>query len=117
MRLSKIEEQPFIFGRHDFVMPVMRVRFVPHISSKNRERVAMMTIPSDHLPTCVAAGENNCKSQSKTTPPINTRESLFCSHRPMAGLVYSNTSRRQAHSAVATGIPQVDLRREQQTQR
>src|SRR3954464_7569947 len=97
-------------------MPVMRVRFVPYISSKNRERVAMMTIPGDHLPTCVPAGENNCKSQSKSTPQINTRKSLFCSHRPIAALVYFNTSRRRAHRAVATRIAQVYLRREQQTQ-
>ena len=35
MRLSKIEKQPFIFVRYDFVTPVMRFRFVP-----NRTQVA-----------------------------------------------------------------------------
>ena len=67
MRLSKIEKQPFIFGRYDFVTPVMRFRFMPNISSKNGERVAMIAIAGDHLPTCVAAGEKDCQRQSAAT--------------------------------------------------
>src|SRR5947207_775200 len=58
MRLSKIEKQPFIFCRYDLVTPVTHFRFMPHISSKNGERVAMIAIAGDHLPTCVAAIED-----------------------------------------------------------
>ena len=63
MRLSKIEKQPFIFGRHDFVTPVMRFRFMPNISSKNGECVPMIAIAGDDLPTCVAAGEQDCQQK------------------------------------------------------
>ena len=70
MRLSKIEKQPFIFGRYDFVTPVMRFRFMPHISSKNGQRISMIAIAGDHLPTCVAAGEKNCESQSCHGPKV-----------------------------------------------
>ena len=76
MRLSKIEKQPFIFGGYDFVTPVMRFRFMPNISSKNGERVAMIAIAGDHLPTRVAAGEKNCKGQSDSAPTIKRRRSL-----------------------------------------
>ena len=72
MRLSKIEKQPFIFGRYDLVMPVMRFRFVPNISSKNGERVAMIAIAGDYLPTCVAAGEKDCKA-SADRPKVGRR--------------------------------------------
>lgn len=63
MRLPKIEKQPFIFGRYHFVTPVMRLRFMANISSKNGERVAMIAIAGDYLPTCVAAGEKDCKGK------------------------------------------------------
>ena len=74
MRLSKIEKQPFIFGRYDFVTPVMRFRFMPHISSKNGERISMIAIAGDHLPTCVAAGEKDCKGESESAPTIDMRQ-------------------------------------------
>ena len=92
MRLSKIEKQPFIFGRYDLVTPVMRFCFMPNISSKNSEHIAMIAIAGDHLPTCVTAGEKNCKRQSDSAPPIDTRQRSSCSHRPMGGLVWFNTS-------------------------
>src|ERR1700719_133163 len=117
MRLSKIEKQPFIFGRYDLVTPVMRFRFMPNISSKNGERVAMIAIAGDHLPSCVAAGEKDCECQSDSAPPINTRQRSSYSHRPMGGFVWFNTSRRTARRAVATGSARRNLSREQQTDR
>ena len=104
MRLSKIEKQPFIFGRYDLVTPVMRFRFVPHISSKDGQRISMIAIAGDHLPTCVAAGEKDCQGESDSAPRIDTRQRSSCSHRPMGGLVWFNTSRRTARRAVAIGM-------------
>src|SRR5260370_10653538 len=117
MRLSKIEKQPFIFGRYDVVTPVMRFRFMPNISSKNGERVAMIAIAGDHLPTCVAAREKDCKCQSDSAPPMNTRQRSSYSHRPMCGLALFNTSRRTARRAVSTGSARRELSGEQQTER
>src|SRR6478672_3764564 len=111
MRLSKIEKQPFIFGRYDVVTPVTRFRFMPNISSKNGERVAMIAIAGDHLPTCVAADEKDCECERDSAPAINTR------HRSMGCFVWFNTSRRTARRTVATGSARRDLSSQQQTER
>src|SRR4029077_4353177 len=97
MRLSKIEKQPFIFGRYDVVTPVMRFRCMPNISSKNGERVAMIAIAGDHLPTCVAAGENDCQHKRCHSPKVG---SVRCADR---------TPQR--------GVPTINLRGQKQTER
>src|SRR6478735_2630492 len=117
MSLSKIEKQSFIFGRYDVVTPVMRFRFMPHISSKSGERIAMIAIAADHLPNCVAAGEKNCQGQRDSAPLIDMRKRSSRNRRPMGSLVCFNTCRRTAHRAVATKIACCDLRRQQQTER
>jgi len=84
MRLSKIEKHSFIFRRYDFVAPMMRFRFVPRISSKNGQRIAMIPIPGDHLPTCVAAGENDCQHERCHGPKVG---SVRCADRtPQRGV-------------------------------
>src|SRR4051812_9173994 len=102
MHLSKIEKQRFIFGRYDLITPVMRFRFLPHIVSKDSQRISVIAIAGDDLPTCVAAGEKDCKRQSKSAPPMNTRQSSSCRHRSMGELVWFDASRRTARRAVAT---------------
>src|SRR4029077_20753643 len=97
MRLSKIEKQPFIFARYDLVTPVMCFRFVQHISSKNGQRVAMIAIAGDHLPTCVAAGEKDCEDERCPGPKVG--------------------SARCADRTPQRGVPTINLRGEQQTER
>src|SRR4029079_19538823 len=80
-----------------FVAPVMRFRFVPHISSKDGKRVTMVAIAGDHLPTCVATGENDCQHKCCYGPKV---WSARCADR---------TPRR--------GIPTINLRSQQQTER
>src|SRR5712671_1060423 len=116
MRLSKIEKQPFIFGRYDLVTPVVCFRFVPHISSKNGERVAMIAIAGDHLPNCVAAGEKNCEDERDGEVGTQRRGFRVQGATPNAFGVDFQVDGWEAVSPRG-GSAATNLRREKQTQR
>src|SRR5262249_42054323 len=113
----QIQKQPFIFCRYDFVAPMMRFSFVANTSSKHGERVTMIAVAGDHLPSCVTTCEKDRKDQSDSTPLNETRQSSCCGNRPVGGLFCFNRGRRTARRARARGIAQRELRGEQQTER
>src|ERR1051325_2660835 len=87
MCFPEIEKQSFIFSRYHFVTPVIRLRLLSYVPSKNRQRISMIAIPGHYLPTCVATGEQNCQRKSDSGPTITAAQRIPFSGPPSSALV------------------------------
>src|SRR5204862_7302084 len=54
MRFPKIQKQPFVLSRNDFVTPMMCFHLAANVCSKNNKRVSMVAVSGNNLPRCVA---------------------------------------------------------------
>src|SRR4029453_4538700 len=62
MRLPQIEEQRLVPRRNNFITPVPRFCFPTNVAPEDSQRVAMIAIAGNYLPSCVATGKEDCNN-------------------------------------------------------